>query len=45
MWQLFSADCMALVSSPPLGLNVAQMVVRLGMPPTELSPGFHTVVA
>src|ERR1700675_914218 len=36
---------MAAVSSrvPPLGDSVLQIVVRLGMPPTELSPGFHTV--
>ena len=32
------------VSSPPLGESVLKIVVRLGIPPTEFSPGFHVVM-
>ena len=42
--QPFRAAWIALASSPPLGERVEQMgQPALGMPPTEFSPGFHTV--
>src|SRR5215471_10204739 len=35
---------MAAESSPPLGESVLKIVFRVGIPPTELSPGFQAVV-
>ena len=31
-------------ATPPKGESVAEIAVRLGMPPTALSPGFQVVV-
>ena len=51
--QLLIAFWMAVVSSPPLGESVVQIVVRVGIPsgpsgspswPSERIPGFHCVV-
>src|ERR1700730_12064080 len=39
--QLSSCAWIATESSPPLGESVAQIVVRLGIPPFDIIPGFH----
>ena len=38
-----SADWIAGESLPPPGANVLQIVLRTGIPPTAIIPGFHTV--
>jgi hypothetical protein len=39
--QAARAALIAAVSSPPLGDSVEQMVVRLGIPPLDVIPGFQ----
>ena len=39
--QRFNANWIAAESSLPLGERVAQMVVRLGIPPLDIIPGFQ----
>src|SRR5882762_8813188 len=39
--QLSNFAWIAAESSPPLGERVAQMVVRLGIPPLDIIPGFQ----
>src|SRR5271169_4083168 len=39
--QVFNLAWIAAESSPPLGERVAQMAVRLGIPPLDIIPGFQ----